>query len=295
MISIVTEEDLSQLRKEMTEEVRSTQEELYYLRREFNEVVKRLTELEQQLGIESTNVVSISRLSLLPAGHGYEPFGTIEAAEKYVDDAILAANIPNLDADALTEFKNRKTTYYIRNMIDRYASEADKTYLININRPSQRISHMSVWVKDAKFTQIVQSVLPIYINNYLRNRYADIDKLTHRQQHMKSLKRWQQNKDSVIETVEGTCNTKEFNSRFEAAIRQFKRTKRYATNFHALGDSIREVIYTKFTSEDLQACRDTFYIHRGKAATRDIDAIASVPRYAFRFISAFEKLVDETK
>ena len=273
-----------------------TEEDLMLLRREFNETVKvlrdEINELKKQLGIsrfESATDKTCQKV-LTPA------FRSVAALEDYVDKVILSAKIPNLDKEELQVFKNRKTTYYIRDMINKYASEEDKNHLLSV--PVKRgVKRVDTWVNDNRFTEIIYECLPRYIDNYLINRYKDIDKLHGRQ--ARALIAGQNYRASIaIETakaeISGKCNYDEFSKRLELAIKRFKSTSSYQKDYRSLINIIKKAM-KQFTHEEIQECYDAFYQKNRYNAKRELDAIGYVPEYAFRYIEAFEKLVYDAK
>lgn len=123
-----------------------TEEDLMLLRKEFNETIKlmrdEINELKMQIGASTVSCPKDEE----QRASGTHSFGSVAALEEYVDKVILSAQIPNLDRAELEVFKNRKTTYYIRDMIDRYASVEDRKYLLSV--PVRRkLKRVDTWLK----------------------------------------------------------------------------------------------------------------------------------------------------
>lgn len=269
-----------------------TEEDLMLLRKEFNETVKMLrdeiNELKKQLGISRFESVTDKTCQKVLT----HAFGSVAALEDYVDNVILSAKIPNLDKDELQVFKNRKTTYYIRDMIDKYATESDKQYLLSAP-VGKHLKRIDTWVNDPRFTEIIYYCLPKYRDGYLSDRYANIDKLRSSQARARIAGR-NYRASVAVEAAKteicGKCNHEEFSKRLERAIKHFKSTPQYQKNYHALIGLIKKVM-KQFTYDELEVCRKAFFEKNSYEAKRDLDAVGYVPEYAFRYIEEFEKCV----
>lgn len=269
-----------------------TEEDLMLLRKEFNETVKilrdEINELKMQLGVSTASCPKDKQKRTTST----RSFGSVVALEEYVDKVILSAKIPNLDKAELEIFKNRKTTYYIRDMIDKCATAEDREYLLSA--PVRRkLKRVDTWVKDPRFTEIVYYCLPKYRDGYLTERYKNIDKL-HSCQSRARIAGQNYRASLAVEAAKaeivGKCNEEEFSKRLERAIKHFKSTPQYEKNYHSLVSIIRKVL-KQFTPEEIQECYDAFYLKNRYNAKRELDAIRYVPEYAFRYIEAFEKIV----
>lgn len=269
-----------------------TEEDLLLLRKEFNETVKMLrseiNELRCQLGLSDVK----SNKDIRPSATLTHSFGSVEALEEYVDKVILSAQIPNLDKAELEMFKNRKTTYYIRDMIDKCASAEDKTYLLSAP-VGKGLKRVDTWVKDPRFTEIVYYCLPKYRDGYLKERYQNISKLRSMQARMKDANTTRIASAAIShaeEVLEGKVNRSEFKKRVDRAIGTVKSSPEYQRDWRCLGRLIKSSM-DQFSKEEKEACNYEYYRQHNTKPKSNFASIGYVPECAFKFIESFEKAV----
>lgn len=211
---------------------------------------------------------------------------SVEELENYVDNTIRSANIENMTEEELDKLKSKQGTYYIYDIVYKFAKEDDLHYLKSA-KYGRGVKKIDIWMSNPRFHHILQYCLPQYIDKYLKKRYSNLEKL-------------EQQRDRALKAVEAIKEIEKFKVRtpqefkveLDSMIRDVKRTKAYENDYLVLVACIKAAT-NEVGHAEIDECYKAYYKENVIVAKRDLDVIGYIPKHANTFLLAFKKAASD--